>query len=84
MFPFFGCKTYRVFTPQPGIELTPSILEGKVLTTGLPGKSLVYLFKMSFFLDQRTLVSNIHCCILVTSYRTWNILHVYLMKAQRG
>ena len=51
MFPFFGCKTYRVFTPQPGIELTPSILEGKVLTTGLPGKSLVYLFKMSFFLD---------------------------------
>ena len=35
----FGCETCGILAPQPGIELTPPALEGKVLTTGPPGKS---------------------------------------------
>ena len=40
MFWFFGPKACRLLAPQLGIEPTPPALEGKVLTTGLPGKSL--------------------------------------------
>ena len=38
-FGFFGPKACGMLAPWPGIELVPSALEGKVLTTGLPGKS---------------------------------------------
>ena len=38
MFWFFGQETYGILAPQPGIEPTPSALEGKALTSGLPGK----------------------------------------------
>ena len=37
---FFGCKACGILAPQPGIKLIPAALEGKVLTTGPPGKSL--------------------------------------------
>ena len=38
---FFGCKTGGVLlVPWPGIKPTPPVLEGDVLTTGPPGKSL--------------------------------------------
>ena len=40
MFWFFGLETYGILAPQPGINSAPSELEGKVSTTGLPGKSL--------------------------------------------
>ena len=36
---FFGQETHAILAPQPRIEPTPPALEGKVLTTGLPGKS---------------------------------------------
>ena len=39
MFWFFGQKACGILAPQPGIEPAPLALEGKVLTTGLPGKS---------------------------------------------
>ena len=39
MFWFFGFEAYGILTPWPGIEPAPPTLEGKVLTTGLPGKS---------------------------------------------
>ena len=38
MFLFFGWETCGILVSWPGIELTPSALEGEVLTTGLPGK----------------------------------------------
>ena len=38
---FFGHKAYGIPASQPGIEPTPRALEGEVLTTRLPGKSLV-------------------------------------------
>ena len=39
MFWFFGHKACGILAPWPGIEPAPSALEGKVLTTGPPGKS---------------------------------------------
>ena len=38
---FFGCEAFGILAPQPEIEPTPPALEGKVLTTGPPGKSLM-------------------------------------------
>ena len=40
MFWFFGHKTCGILAPQPEIEPMPLALEGKVLTTGPPGKPL--------------------------------------------
>ena len=40
MFWFFGRKACGILAPRPGIEPAPPALEGKVLTTGPPGKSL--------------------------------------------
>ena len=38
-FGFFGSEVCGILAPQPGIELARPALEGKVLTTGPPGKS---------------------------------------------
>ena len=43
MFWFFGCEACGILVPQSGIESAPLALEGKVLTTGLPGKSPKYI-----------------------------------------
>ena len=40
MFWFFGREVCGILVPQPGIEPTAPALEGEVLTTGQPGKSL--------------------------------------------
>ena len=42
---FFGPEAYGILVSWPGTETMPSPLEGKVLTTGLPEKSLFSLFK---------------------------------------
>ena len=39
MFWFSGSEVCGILVLQPGIELAPPALEGKVLTTGPPGKS---------------------------------------------
>ena len=39
MFLFFGLKVHEILAPQPGIKPARPALEGKVLATGLPGKS---------------------------------------------
>ena len=39
-FSFFDHKAHGILAPQPGIEPTPLALEGKILTTGQPGKFL--------------------------------------------
>ena len=44
MFWFFGHGTCGILAPQPGIEPPSPALEGKVLTTGPPGKSLSLSF----------------------------------------
>ena len=48
MFWFFGHKACEILAPQPGFESTPPALEGKILTTGLPGKSFLALFYVTF------------------------------------
>ena len=40
MFWFFGLRACGISVPLPGIEPTPPALEGEVLPTTLPGKSL--------------------------------------------
>ena len=40
MFWFFGHEACGILAPWAGHEPTPPALEGEVLTTGLPGKSL--------------------------------------------
>ena len=41
---YFGHQAYRILAPQLGIEPTPPALEGEVLITGPPGKSLHMAF----------------------------------------
>ena len=45
MFWFFGPQACGILAPRPGIEPAPPALEGEVLTTGQPGKSLYLTFK---------------------------------------
>ena len=40
---WFFCQAYGILAPQPGIE--PPAVEGKFLTTGLPGKSPLFAFQ---------------------------------------
>ena len=40
MFWFFGHEVCGILSPQPGLEPMPPALEGEVLTTGPPGRSL--------------------------------------------
>ena len=42
VFWFFGREACGVSAPWPGVEPAPPALEGKVLTTGPPGKSLLF------------------------------------------
>ena len=44
MFWFFGHEACGILAPEPGIEPAPPALEGKVPTTGPPGKSLANWF----------------------------------------
>ena len=37
---FFGCEACGILAPRPGIVSATPALEGEVLTTGPPGKSL--------------------------------------------
>lgn len=43
---FFGREVCGILAPQPGMEPVLSALEGNVLTSGLPGKSLSGLFQV--------------------------------------
>ena len=44
LFWFFGREACGILAPRPGIEPTPPVLEGEVLTTGLPGRGPVEVF----------------------------------------
>ena len=46
MFWFLGHEACGILAPQPGIKSAPLALEGEVLTTGPPGKSLGHTFKI--------------------------------------
>ena len=51
LFWFFGHEACGILAPQPGIEPTSPVLEGKALTTGLPGESQVdYFFFFNLFM----------------------------------
>ena len=46
MFWCFGCEAYGILAPWLEIKPAPLALEGEVLTTGPPGKSLGHTFKI--------------------------------------
>ena len=48
MFWFFGCEARGILAPRAGIKPAPPALEGEVLTTGLPAKSLKFFIEVSF------------------------------------
>ena len=48
MFWFFGYEACGTLAPWPGIEPAPSALEGKVLTTGPPGKSPIQIINLKY------------------------------------
>ena len=48
MFRFFGRETCRILAPQLGMKPIPPALEGKVLATGLPGKSKSWDFNLGY------------------------------------
>ena len=50
MFWLFSWKACGILAPQPGIKLAPPPLEGKVWTTGLPGKSLLFSFLIALYI----------------------------------
>ena len=53
MFLVFGHKACGILAPRPGIEHAPPALEGKDLTTGLPGKSENFLlYILATLIDQ--------------------------------
>ena len=47
MFCFIGPEACGVLAPLPNTQPTPPALEGKVLTTGPPGKFWIFLIKLS-------------------------------------
>ena len=47
MFCFFGCEARGIVAPPPEMEPETSVLEGEVLTTGLPGESRDFAFLLS-------------------------------------
>ena len=53
MFWLFDLEACGNFVPQPGIEPVPLAVEGKVLTTGPPGKSPRDFFKLDPFLVKK-------------------------------
>ena len=46
---FFGPQACEIPAPRPGIKPTPPALEGQVLTTGPPGKTLHLLIQIDVF-----------------------------------
>ena len=47
MFWFFGHKACEILAPQPRIKPTTSALKDEILTTGPPGKSLKWNFRIA-------------------------------------
>ena len=47
MFWLFGREARGIVAPPPGMEPETSVLEGEVLTTGLPGESRDFAYLLS-------------------------------------
>ena len=73
----YGPEACGILTPQPGIELSLPALEGRVLTTGPPGKSLylslslAFAFLLSVFPQVRC---SCFCCIGTIFYQVFEPL----------
>ena len=79
MFWFFGPEACGILAPWPGIELAPPALEGKVLTTGSPGKSLLFFLKIVLAIQGPLMSCFFFSSFFVNSfigiYFTYHIIH---------
>ena len=73
MFWCFGLKACKTLGPQPGMESAPPVLEGDVLTTGPPGKSLEK-FAFNYYNLSRTLLFRLDTLKqkLFFKFQIWN------------
>ena len=68
---FFGLEASGISAPRPGIEPAPPALKGKILTTGLPGKSPDFIFYTLFLRMGLTLNSPLSLFLSIVKH--WDI-----------
>ena len=72
---FLGCEASGISAPRPGIEPetepAPPALKGKILTTGLPGKSPDFIFYTLFLHMGLTLYSLLSLFLSIVKH--WDI-----------
>ena len=74
----YGPQACGILTPQPGIELSLPALEGRVLTTGPPGKSLHLSLSLAFAsLYQSFLKLGVHASVVLAWFFTWYLNHCW-------
>ena len=72
MFWFFGHKARGILALWSGIKPTPPALEGEVLTTGLPGKSLKAIFEVQPYQEYVSQSCQMNSFMyIVKSCRSW-------------
>ena len=80
-FVFFGCKASGILGPWPGIEPAPPALEGKDLTTGLPGKSHKWQFFNSVcFVFDFTVIYTPDVCHFIINNIVWKVFLLNLVS----
>ena len=69
-----GCwMAYVILVARPGIEPAHPVLEGRCLTTGPPGKSLLCKFH-----EDRDQICRVLHCIYHTKYNAWPIVGMFV------
>ena len=74
---FFSCKSCGILAPQPGIEPTPPALEGEVLISGPPGRSLEWPHILKLNRESLLLfIKDCDYCIgpLMYKVQSWSLL----------
>ena len=80
MFWFFGPKACGILAPRPGIKPAPPALEGEVLTTGLPGRSLNLFFDPWNGRGMRLVCES----LLLLVYFCFSLHHVWFLLCEEG
>ena len=81
---FFGRKSYGILAPQPGTEPASPALEGKVLTTGPPGKSRHRLVLPAFELHINGLTQCVLSCVWLLSLNTRSVQFFHVVECIRS
>ena len=80
----FGHVACGTLAPQPGIEPIPPALEGKVLTTGQPGKSQICFFRFHFSVGRAMVAGVCSACAPKVPQETGSHLPLALLWGSRS